>query len=82
LQVFNRNGVQDKMNYISIDGAVDNLVIHNVQADREGNESNDSVVCLKPQADVKRMVISGVVTNGIGELVENAGGKVENLEIK
>ncbi|MBR7142905.1 MAG: hypothetical protein IKD06_05150, partial [Clostridia bacterium] len=58
LQVFNRNGVQDKMNYISIDSAVDNLVIHNVQADREGNESNDSVVCLKPQADVKRMVIS------------------------
>ena len=82
LQVFNRNGVKDKMNYISIDGAVDNLVIHNVQADREGNESNDSVVCLKPQADVKRMVISGVVTNGIGELVENAGGKADSIEIK
>ena len=82
LEVINRSGVREKSEFITVDGKVDNLIISHVLVDRKGNENDDSLVVLKDQADVGRLVLEHITINGIGQLLLNEGGKVHDSIIR
>ena len=72
LEVLNREGTTEPVDYIAVDCKVDHLTVRNVLINRDGNPAADTVVHVKPGANVGTLDLSHVQGYGI-----EAGIKVE-----
>ena len=68
----------EPMDYITVDGAVRQMVVRNVRAACKGGEKKDTLVRLESGADIGTLVMSDVLTDGVGVL-DRDGGSVKRV---